>query len=85
MTRGVSVKREWVVVTHDGGYVIDWGDDVFQDIRSGEFVEVKEKEISHHPTDQELDWLIHINRVQRYDSQTVYFYNLPERPQETIP
>jgi len=84
MPAGTPVNRMWVVITRDGSYVIDWGDNLFQDVQSGEFITIKESDISHHPTDEELDWLVHINRVHHYDSRTVYFYNLPERPQHTI-
>ncbi|MGD0708312.1 MAG: hypothetical protein ABSA51_07655 [Anaerolineaceae bacterium] len=84
MPAGTPVNRTWVVITRDGSYVIDWGDNLFQDVQSGDFIKVKESDISHHPSDEELDWLVHINRVHHYDSRTIYFYNLPERPQHTI-
>jgi hypothetical protein len=47
-------------------------------------VPIGEADISHHPTESELDWLMHIDRVSSYDSKTVYIHNLPERPQRTI-
>ncbi len=84
MVLGTPVDRQWLLVTTDGLTVIDWGDNVFQDVQSGEFIELKEVSISHHPSDQELDWLVHINRVSGFDKHTVYFYNLPERPHKMI-
>lgn len=84
MASGTPVERQWVLVTQEGDFVIDWGNNTYQDIYSGEFIEIKEGEISHHPSDKELDWLKHINRVADYDSKVVYFYNLPERPQRMI-
>jgi hypothetical protein len=84
MTSGTPVDRQWVLVTQKGDFVIDWGDNTFLDIYSGDFIDIKEGDISHHPSDKELDWLMHINRVAGYDSKVVYFYNLPERPQKMI-
>jgi len=84
MPQGTPVNRQWVQVTKDGEYVIDWGDDLFQDIRSGEFEALKESDISHGVMDEELDWLKRIGRVISYDSRMVYFFNLPERPQKPI-
>lgn len=84
MAEGTPVNRQWVVITHHGDFVIDWGDGMFQDIASGEFISLREGEISHHPSDKELDWLVHINRVMSFDMTTIYFYNLPERPQKMI-
>ena len=84
MATGTPVNRQWVLVLQDGRIVIDWGDTMFQDVRSGEFIQVKEHEISHRATDEILEWLKRINRVASYDSQVVYFFNLPERPQDTI-
>jgi hypothetical protein len=83
MPSGTPVDRQWVVVTQNGDFVIDWGDQ-FQDVYTGDFVELKEGDISHHPSDKELDWLVHINRVASYDTKTIYFFNLPERPQKMI-
>jgi hypothetical protein len=84
MPTGTAVNRQWIVITREGSFVIDWGDGLFQDLISGEFVPIGEADISHHPTESELDWLMHIDRVSFYDSKTVYIHNLPERPQRTI-
>ena len=43
---GVPVNRQWVLVTHTGAVVIDWGDDQFQDVHTGEFIRVTQEEIS---------------------------------------
>ena len=43
---GVPVNRQWVLVTHTGAVVIDWGDDQFQDVHTGDFIKVTEEEIS---------------------------------------
>ena len=84
MIGGTPVNRQWVVALKDGTIVIDWGDDIYQDVRSGDFVPVDEKEISHHLVNDELDWLIRIGRVASYSARIVFFNSLPERPQRTI-
>jgi hypothetical protein len=81
---GTPINRQWIVVLNDGRIVIDWGDDVFQDIREGDFISIREEDISHHITKDELDWLIKIGRVASYDAVNVHVHNLPERPQRTI-
>ena len=81
---GTPVNRHWVLVLQDGSIVIDWGDGLFQDVRSGDFLEVLEKDISHHVLNEELDWLVKIGRVGSFTSGTVNFHSLPERPQHTI-
>lgn len=84
MPQGTPVNRQWVQVTKDGEFVIDWGDGLFQDIRSGEFGSLNDADISHGIMDEELDWLKRIGRVDSYDSRMVYFFSLPERPQKLI-
>jgi hypothetical protein len=84
MSAGTPINRQWVIVLKDGNIVIDWGDGLFQDVRTGDFVEVSEKEYSHHVLNEELDLLIRVGRVASYTNLTVYFPSLPERPQHTI-
>ncbi len=84
MPTGTPVNRQWVVKLKDGTIVIDWGDNLFQDVHSGDFVNVNEKEVSHHLENDELDWLIRVGRVTSYNTQTVWFNRLPERPQNTM-
>jgi hypothetical protein len=68
----------------NGTIVIDWGDGLFQDVRSGDFIPVTESEVSHHILNEELEWLTRIGRVAAYTTTTVWFPSLPERPQHTI-
>lgn len=84
MADGTPVNRQWVMVLQDGTIAIDWGDDIFQDVRSGDFIVVAESDISHHILNEDLDWLIRIGRVKSYDTKLVWFSSLPERPQHTI-
>jgi hypothetical protein len=81
---GIQVNRQWILVLKDGSIVIDWGDGMFQDVRSGDFSKFSEEEISHHIKDDELDWLKRIGRVEKYDTTQVFIFRLPERPQRTL-
>lgn len=84
MPGGTPVDRQWILVLKDGAIVIDWGDGVFQDIRSGDFLDVLEADISHHILNEELDWLVKIGRVGAFNNHIVQLHSLPERPQRTI-
>jgi len=84
LTEGTAVNREWVLFTQNGTLIVDWGDGKYMDVLSGEFIDIQENEISHHPTNEELDWQVHINCVVKYDAKSVWFVKLPERPQRTI-
>ena len=68
----------------NGNPVIDWGDDLFQDIHSGEFIHGTEADISHTIQDDELELLKHMGRIYYYDAMYVYIYPLPELPRRTI-
>ncbi len=84
MASGTPINRQWVIVLKDGNIVIDWGDGLFQDVRTGDFVAVFEKDFSHHVLNEELDLLIRAGRVAAYTASMIYFNSLPERPQKTI-
>lgn len=84
MAAGTPINRQWVLVLKDGNIVIDWGDGLFQDVRSGDFVNVSEKDFSHHVQNDDLDLLIRVGRVISYTALIVFFPSLPERPQRTI-
>ncbi|MEA5078348.1 MAG: hypothetical protein VB013_07235 [Anaerolineaceae bacterium] len=84
MPAGTPVNRQWVVKLKDGTIVIDWGDALFQDVHSGDFISANEKEVSHHLENDELDLLIRIGKVTAYNAHTVWFNRLPERPQSTM-
>jgi hypothetical protein len=81
---GTPVNREWVLVLHSGTVVIDWGDGMFQDVHSGDYIPCREGDISHHVLEEDLDILRRASKVSHWDSNTVYFNNLPERKHRTI-
>ncbi|HOS53742.1 MAG TPA: hypothetical protein PLW25_04300 [Anaerolineaceae bacterium] len=84
MATGTPINRQMVIVLKNGIIAIDWGDGLYQDIRTGDFIPVLETDYSHHILNEELDWLIKIGRVISYDKNTVQSQSLPERPQRTI-
>lgn len=84
MTGGTPVNRHCVVMLHKGIPVIDWGNGLFQDILSGEFIHGTEADVSHTIQDDELKQLKNVNRIYRYDANIVYVYPLPEPPHRTI-
>jgi len=84
MAGGTPVGRSWVVMLHNGMAVIDWGDGLFLDAFTGNFVQVSEDQISHRAQDSDLDWLIRVGRVEGYNRHQVYFTSLPERSIKTL-
>jgi hypothetical protein len=81
---GVPVNRQWVMVARSGAIIIDWGDDTFQDVHTGDFITVTEEEISHHIRDEEIEIIKRAGKVAEYDAKVISFFNLPERRQKTI-
>jgi hypothetical protein len=84
MPAGTPVGRPWVVVLRNGTIAIDWGDSLFQDALSGDFMHIAEAQVSHRAQDSDLDWLMHSGRVSHFDAQQVYFISLPELPKRTL-
>lgn len=84
MPSGVPIDRQWVFVLEDGRPVVDWGDELVQDLLRGEFFSSKECKISHPIRDDELEILQRAGRVERFNSRHIFIYTLPERPRPTI-
>jgi hypothetical protein len=84
MPSGVPIDRQWVYVLEDGRPVIDWGDDLVQDLHSGDFFTSEKSEYSHPIRDDELEMLKRANRVEKFDTRHIYIFSLPERPRPTI-
>jgi hypothetical protein len=85
MPDGMPVGRSWIVVLRNGIIAVDWGDGLFQEIISGDFLEhIKENQVSHRALDSDLDWLIRAGRIVSYDQRQAYFLSLPERSTRTL-
>lgn len=84
MHAGIPVHRHWVLVLRDGPVVVDWGDGLFQDIYSGQFVRGLEARISHPAQNVDLQILQRSGLVERFSEDEVWLINLPERPIQLI-
>ena len=73
MSSGTPFRREFVLVFEDGRIVLDWGDDLFQDLDTGAFFQSPQGEVSHQVEDNELEMLKRAGRVSYYNRQQVYF------------
>ncbi len=80
MHTGIPIYRHWVLVLRDGSIVVDWGDGLFQDIYTGQFLRGLEGKISHTAQNDDLQTLEHAGQVDGYDANQVWLVNLPERP-----
>ena len=81
MPMGVPVGRHWVLILNNGDVIIDWGDNTFQDVYTGEFYTPQDKDFSRHLIqDSQLDYLKRVGIITGYDHSTVYFTSLPDRP-----
>jgi hypothetical protein len=84
MPAGVPIDRQWIYVLKDGRTVLDWGDDLVQDLLNGDFVSFTKEAFSHPIQDVDLEMLKRAGRIERFDDRQVYVYSLPERPQPTL-
>ncbi len=84
MPSGVPIDRQWVYVLEDGRPIIDWGDEVVQDILSGDFLTSEKSDDGHPIRNDELEMLVRAGRVERFDARHVYIFSLPERPRPTL-
>jgi hypothetical protein len=84
MPGGTLVQRHWVVVLHSGVIAVDWGDGLFQDTYTGEFLHLSESQIGHTAQNAELESLKHSGQIDDYDEQQVWFTSLPDRPVRTL-
>jgi len=84
MPSGVPIDRQWVFVLEDGRPIIDWGDDLVQDVLSGDFFTNEGGDECHPIRDDELEMLKRAGRIERFDARHVYIFSLPERPRPTL-
>jgi hypothetical protein len=84
MPEGLAVHRRWVLVLNNGAIVIDWGDGVFQDLLSGEFLRDISLTGSLVIQDEQLEWLKRTGNISGFDESNVYIKSLPEYPKKTI-
>jgi hypothetical protein len=84
MPEGLAIFRRWVLVLNNGTVIIEWGDGIFQDVHTDEFLENISLIGSHAILDEELEWLKRMGNIAGFDDTNVYVNNLPEFPKKTI-
>lgn len=84
MPTGKPLNRDTIFVLKNGTAVVDWDENIVQDLFTGDFFRCKKSEISHVIRDDELEILRRAGRVESYDSRHVYVYTLPEPPRRMI-
>jgi hypothetical protein len=79
MTTGKPINRQWIYILKDGTSVVEWEEDLVQDLLSGDFLHPSRSEFSHPIRDDELNILLRAGRIDRYDAREVYLNSLPEQ------
>ncbi len=74
MPDGVPVSRQFVLITQKGNCVVDWGNDVYQDIYTGERIILAENEFTYSVKEIELMMLKQYGIINDFDQVTVYVY-----------
>lgn len=84
MAGGIPVDRHWVLVLQNGNVLIDWGENLYQDVETGEFLELESEPVAHSAQEELLKILKQRNILADWDDRVAYFNYLPERPSRLI-
>jgi hypothetical protein len=84
MATGKPINRQWIYTLKDGTMVVEWEEDLVQDLLSGDFLRPSENDFSHPIRDDELSMLLRAGRVDRFDTREVYVNSLPEHPRRML-
>jgi hypothetical protein len=84
MPIGKSFGRHLIYILNNGTPVLEWTEELAQDLFTGEFIQCNKADLSHAIRDDELDILVRAGRVERYDDREVHIYALPEPPRRTL-
>lgn len=79
MKTGNAIGRQWLLILSDGRAVLDWGDQQYQDLLTGEFTRLPEVHVSHSAIDSDLEALKRAGLIANYDNTQVFLNSLPER------
>jgi len=77
---GTPIGRHCVLILKDGRSVIDWGNGLYQDLVTGDFLPSTVAEISYTALDDDLEGLKRAGVVSQYDTDQVFVIGLPEPP-----
>lgn len=78
MPDGVPVSRQFVLITQKGNCVVDWGNNVYQDIYTGERIVLADNEYTYSVKDIELMMLKQYGIINDFDQVTVYVYPMSD-------
>jgi hypothetical protein len=78
MPDGVPVSRQFVLITQKGNCVVDWGNNVYQDIYTGEKIILAENEFTYSVKEIELMMLKQYGIINDFDQVTVYVYPMSD-------
>jgi len=78
MPDGVPISRQFFLVTQKGNFVIDWGNNVYQDIYTSEKIEIEENEFTYVAKDSELMMLKQNGVIWDFDQFTVYIFPMED-------
>ena len=81
---GSTVNRQFLVMKKDGTPMVDWGGGLYQDIDTGAFRRLQDKDISHTITDKELNSMKLSGLILGFDDQVVNLRLLPDLPAPTM-
>lgn len=74
MPEGIPVSRQFFLVTQKGNFVVDWGNNIYQDVYSGKKVELIETDFTYMVTDSELMMLKQNGVISDFDKHSVYIF-----------
>jgi hypothetical protein len=78
MPDGVPISRQFVLITQKGKCVVDWGNNVYQDIYTGEKIILAENEFTYSVKEIELMMLKQYGIINDFDQHTVYVYPMSD-------
>jgi hypothetical protein len=78
MLEGTPVPRQFFLITNNGQIVIDWGNQKYQDIFTGELIFLPKETIAFPVKEAELLWLKNSGTISGYDKFHVFVFNLPD-------
>lgn len=84
MPEGVPVSRQFFLVTQKGNFVVDWGNNNYQDVYSGAKVELEENDFTYIVKDDELMMLKQNKVICDFDQYTVFIYPMKDIPDSSF-
>jgi hypothetical protein len=78
MPEGVPLSRQFFLVTQKGNFVVDWGNNVYQDVYSGEKIELEETDFTYMVTENELMMLKQNGVICDFNLHTVFIYPMKD-------